>query len=200
MCECLKDIGLFLPGLAGILALFFWRRSAETTRITARSIAAVQILSRVRTVRDYICSIVDSPTFYEDPDFPFSETKLKSQELCSEKRPPQLIARKIAELKEELHNPIAQISGKISLDLLALTADLAPLGGSVGRAVFKSICNKGENFSADQLREAHTKVHIEFEKFEKILLPIIELRESPTQRILFFMKKKMRSFFQKKRK
>lgn len=179
-CEKFGNIGNFLTGIAAILAFFFWRRSAKVNRLNLRSSAAALVLSQFRKCIGQVEDISYKFPHYQYPSFPDAEATSEKEEKSHRERPPRLVSLKIALLKKDLHEPIAQISGKASLEILDLLVELEKLGTSIGAAIYGELGGYTKEIriaQQDVLPNASSRLQLILQNAEKILFPIIDLEE-----------------------
>lgn len=171
-------IGEFLTGLAAILAVIFGRSALKEYWVKRESEAAAFALSKFRVCIEEILDVAHLRHGYQYLTFG-DEVASKEKELPHIERPPRLISRKIIQLRKDLHDSFAKLSGDSSVKLLALINNLQQFCVSLGGAIYADLGGHTKEILLSQntqntLNNYSSKLDSFLKEAEGILIPIIE--------------------------
>lgn len=174
----LAKIGEFLTGVAAVLAVIFGRNALKEYWLKRESEAAVFALSKFRVCIEEILHIANQRQGYQYLNF---EDEIASKEKVEPhiERPARLVSKKIRQLRKDLHDSLAKISGDPAIKLFTLIDSLQKYCTSLGSAMYADLGGTTKEILQSQyiqstLHSYSDKLDSILKEAENILIPIIE--------------------------
>lgn len=174
-----SKIGEFLTGVGAILAVIFGQSALKEYWLRRESEAAAFALSKFRVCIEEVLDIAHLRQGYQYLTFG-DEIASKKNEDPHIERPTRLISRKIIQLRKDLHDSLAKISGDSSVKLLVLINAFQQFCTSLGDAIYADLGGHTDEIRRlpniqNILHDYSSKLDSFLKEAEEILIPIIEL-------------------------
>ncbi len=171
-------VGEFLTGVAAILAVMFGRSALKEYWLKRESEAAAFALSKFRVCIEEILNIAHLRHGYQYLTFG-DEIASKEKEQPHIERPTRLVSEKVSQLRKNLHDSLAKISGDPAIKLFTLIDTLQKYCTSLGGAIYADLGGHTEEIRQSQniqitLSNYSDQLDSILKQAEKILVPIIE--------------------------
>lgn len=171
-------IGEFLTGVAAIMAVMFGRSALKEYWLKRESEAAAFALSKFRVCVEEILDVANLRHGYQYLTYG-DEIASKKKEHPHIERPSRLVSKKVSQLRKDLHDSLARISGDSAIKLFTLIDTLQKYCTSLGSAIYADLGGHTKEILHSQhiqntLNNYSDELDSILKQAEKILIPIIE--------------------------